>query len=163
MRKVWAVCIVLFSLTGPLAAQQVAGDTEIQLQGSLNLAISGDGTDSGAIFGNYGRFLTDYLEVGGTVGAFFNADGDLGGIAGPFARYNLSTGTTVPYVGAAVVTSWGDFAGGDILLTAEAGVRWFLQRNVAFTVAGTTQYDVDASELSDFLQVQFGFSYLWGK
>jgi hypothetical protein len=152
----------MFGLTGPLAAQQQAGDTELQLQGSLNLVLSGDGTESGSILGNYGRFLNDTFEVGGTVGAFFNADGDLSGIAGPFVRYNFSTGTTLPYVGSALVGSWGDFSSGDFLLTGEAGVRWFLQRNVAFTVAATTHYDIDASDHSDFLQVQFGFSYLWG-
>lgn len=158
----WLLAILVMAPL-PVAAQQQAGDTEIQLQGSLSLGLDNDAPDSGSVFVNYGRFLTDRQEAGGSVIAVIVGDGDVSGFGGPFYRYNFTSGTTVPYVGAAAGASFGDYSTGDILLTFEGGVRWFLQRNMAFTLAGSTNYDVDESELADRLQVLFGFSYLWGR
>jgi hypothetical protein len=158
----WLVAVLVIAPL-PLAAQQQAGDTELQLQGSLSLSLDDDVQDSGSVFVNYGWFFTDRQEVGASVFASIFEDGDVGGFGGPFYRYNFVSGTTVPYVGAAVGATFGDFSTGDVLLTLEGGVRWFLQRNIAFTLAGSTNYDVDASELQDRLQVLFGFSYIWGR
>lgn len=160
----FAMAAVVLLAAGPAAAQQEAGDTELQLQGSLNLAFSDDFEDTGTVNALYGRFLTDRQEVGATVGAFFVSDGDLAGVAGPFYRYNfLSDGKAVPYVGAAVLATFGEYTGGDVQLDLEGGARWFLDRNAAFSLAGRYSYDVDASDFADRLQVLFGFSYLWGR
>lgn len=163
MRKVCLLVVALALAALPALGQQEQGDSELQAQGTLLIGTSGDTDDFGAVFGNYGYFLTDRTELGGTIAAFIDSEGDFIGAGGPFWRYNFSTGRTVPYVGASALTTFGDFAEGDVLLTGEVGVRWFLQRNTAFTLAGTTNYDVDASEFSDFIQVLFGFSYIWGK
>ena len=158
----WLVAVLVIAPL-PITAQQQAGDTELQLQGSLSLSLDDEVQDSGSVFVNYGRFFTDRQEAGVSVFASIFEDGDIGGFGGPFYRYNFASGKTVPYVGAALGATFGDFSTGDVLLTLEGGVRWFLQRNIAFTLAGNTNYDVDESELQDRLQVLFGFSYVWGR
>lgn len=158
----WLVVILLMTPL-PVLAQQEPGDTELQLQGSSSLSLDDEVPDNGSVLVTYGRFLTDRQEVGASISAGIFGNGDISGSIGPFYRYNFATGTTVPYVGASAVTAFGESSTGDVLLRFEGGVRWFLQRNVAFTLGGTTDYDVDRSELSDRLQVLFGFSYLWSR
>jgi hypothetical protein len=149
----------------PALAQQEKGDTELQLQGSLSLALDEDLDDSGTVNVLFGRFFTRGQEIGATVRADISGDGDVGGAAGPFYRYNFLTGgKTVPYLGAAAVATFGENqGGGDVQLDLEGGSRWFLSRNMAFTLSGVYSYDVDASEFADRLRVLFGFSYLWNK
>lgn len=163
-RSAYLLMAAALLLSVPAVAQQEAGDNEVQFQGSLSLGISGDVDDSGAVNALYGLFLTDNQEVGGTVGTFINSNGDWSGVAGPFYRYNFSSiGNAVPYAGAALTATFGDYSNSDYLLSLEGGARWFVNRNTAFTVAGTYYYDVDASDFADYLQVLFGFSYIWGK
>lgn len=154
---------VLLTAALPASAQQQAGDSELQLQGSLSLGLKGDAPDNGTVFLNYGRFFTEKQELGLTVFAFVAGSSDLSGFGGPFYRYNFSSGKTVPYLGVSAATPFGDFGGSDILLTFEAGVKWYLERNLAFSLAANSNYDTDTSEFADQLQVLFGFSYVWGK
>lgn len=162
-RSIWFLCAILLTAV-PAFAQQEGGDTELQLQGSLTLGLSEERNDSGTVNVVYGRFFTENQEIGGTVRAFISGDGDLAGAAGPFYRYNfLSGGKTVPYVGASVVGTFGEYSGGDVELDLEGGARWFLDRNMAFSLSGLYTYDVDASEFSEVLQVLFGFSYFWNR
>lgn len=164
MKKIGCFLVAVMLVASiPATAQQTAGDSELQLQGSLSLGIGSDGSDNGSVFLNYGRFFTDRQEAGALVFASFDSDGDFSGFGGPFYRYNLSTGKTVPYVGASAAIPFGDYSEGDILLTPEGGVRWFLERNLAFSLAANLPYDVNESEFHDQLQVLFGFSYLWGQ
>jgi len=166
MRKLVLIALVVFFvLTSPLFAQQKKGDSELQLQGSLTIGMSNDFPDFGLVNVRFGRFLTDRQEVGGTLLGVFSGDGDIGGMGGPFWRFNFTTNSkTVPYVGAAVQGGFGDFySDSDVLATLEGGVRWFLQRNMAFTVGAQMDYDVDESEFVDYLGVLFGFSYFWEK
>lgn len=160
----FAMAAVLLLATVPAMAQQETGDTELQLQGSLSLSFSDDIDDSGTANAIYGRFFTDRQEVGGILRTSITEDGDLGGAVGPFYRYNFGMrGKAVPYVGAAVVASFGEYRGGDVQLDLEGGSRWFLDRNMAFTLSGVYSYDVDSSEFSKVLEVLFGFSYFWDK
>ena len=156
---------VLVLVAGPAPAQQQQGDTELQLQGSLSLSTGGDAEDSGAVAVNWGYFFTDQQEAGVSALGVFTEDGDLGGLGGPFYRYNLSTGTTVPYVGVAASFLFGDFtqSESDVFASLEGGVRWFLERNMAFNVGATALYDVEESEFFDSVQVLFGFSYFWNR
>ncbi len=166
MRKLVLIALVVFFvLTSPLLAQQEKGDLELQLQGALWLALDDAYEDIGVANVRFGKFLTDRQEIGGTILAVFNGDGDIGGTGGPFWRFNFTGNSkTVPYVGAAVQTGFGEFySESDVLATLEGGVRWFLQRNMAFTVGAQMDYDVDESEFSDYLGVLFGFSYFWEK
>lgn len=156
--------VVLLALATPVLGQQQEGDRELQIQGSLSLATSSELEHSGGANLAYGRFFTDRQEWGVTAAAAFRQDGDIGGTAGPFYRYNFGTGATVPFVGAAAVASFGDEGFGDnALLTAEGGVRFFLDRNRAFTVTGQTLYSIDESEFADSINVLFGFSVFWSK
>jgi hypothetical protein len=164
MKKLMFIAMMGLMIALPSLAQQERGDGEFQLQGSLNLGISGDVDDSGTINLLYGRFLTEHQEVGGTIGTFINSSGDWSGFGGPFYRYNFTNdGKLVPYAGGALTATFGDFSQSDYLLSLEGGARYFVNRNTAFTVAGTYYYDVDASEFADYLQVLFGFSYVWNK
>jgi hypothetical protein len=164
MKKSMLILLLSLLVALPSLAQQEQGDSEFQLQGSLNLGISGDVDDSGTINLLYGRFFTKNQEVGGTVGTFINSSGDWSGVAGPFYRYNFtSDGKLVPYAGAALTATFGDYSNSDYLLSLEGGARYFVSRSTAFTVAGTYYYDVDAADFADYLQVLFGFSYVWNK
>jgi hypothetical protein len=164
MRRIgFAFAFGIFLLAIPTFGQLQAGDTELQVQGSLSLALNDDFDNSGSVTVNYGRFFKARQEAGISTFAIFNDDGDLAGFGGPFYRYNFSDGKTVPYVGAALGVAFGDYAVGDSLLTLEGGVRWFLERNIAFSLAATTNYDIDESEIADRLQLLFGFSYVWGR
>jgi hypothetical protein len=162
-RLVIALAALVLLVTLPAFAQSEAGDTELQVQGSLSLGLDDEFDDSGSVSVNYGRFFRARQEAGVTVFGTFNSDGDIAGFGGPFYRYNFSDGKTVPYVGAALGLAFGDYAVGDSLLNFEGGVRWFLERNIAFTLAGSTNYDVEESEFADRLQILFGFSYVWNR
>ena len=159
--KIYFVPVLVCALAIPVPglAQQASGDTELQIQGSLNL---GGKEESGSVYLSYGRFFSDRQEAGLSVTGY-TISGDLAGFGGPFYRYNFSNEDVVPYVGAAAGSSFGDFAGGDLLLTFEGGIRFFLSRNSAFSVAAVTNYSVEESEVLDGLNLVFGFSYLWGK
>lgn len=163
MKKRVLLTLFLFVLcASPALAQQQKGDTELQFQGALRLSFDDDVDDQGTLTASWGRFFTDNQEVGAAILTQFDSDGDLAGYGGPFYRYNfIGRDDVVPYVGAASFFSFGDIGAGDVLLTGEGGVRWFLERNIAFSVAGVAYYDVDESDLADFLTVQFGFSYFW--
>lgn len=161
-QRTLGLIVGLVALAAPALAQQQEGDTELQLQGSLSLATSSDFEHSGGVNVNYGRFFTDHQEWGVAVVATFHEEGDLGGAGGPFYRYNFSTGETVPFVGAAAFAGFGDGPAGDgALLAVEGGVRFFLDRNRAFSVTGQQLYSIDQSELADTLNVLFGFSIFW--
>ena len=155
--------MALMSASGALGQQQ-KGDSQLQIQGSLNLDLSGDSEDSGIAVLSWGRFFTDNQEAGISLSAVIVSDGDFAGFGGPFWRYNFGNGKTVPFIGASAAASFGDFStGSDFLLTFEGGVRWFLERNIALSLSGTTTYDIDNSDFNDQLQVLFGFSYFWQK
>lgn len=162
-QRLLGLLIVALATALPAAAQQQEGDSELQLQGSLNLATSSDFEHSGSVHVTYGRFFTDRQEWGLTVSGGFQQDGDVAGFGGPFYRYNFSTGDVVPFVGGALGAAFGEGAFGDgAQLQAEGGVRFFLDRSKAFTVAGQTYYSVDNSEFGDTFDVLFGFSVFWG-
>lgn len=164
MKRFMFIVMLSMLIALPALAQQEQGDTELQLQGSLSLALDDEFEDSGSANAIYGRFFTQQQEIGGALRLNFNSDGDLSGSVGPFYRYNfLTSGKAVPYVGAAVAATFGEYQGGDVQLDLEGGSRWFLARNMAFTLSGLYSYDVDASEFADRLTVLFGFSYLWDK
>lgn len=160
MKKTILMMTALVLLASQAMAQQQKGDTELQLQGTLSIGISGDTQDNGSIFINWGRFFTDRNELGVSAAAFFDEDGDIFGVGGPFWRLNFGRGKTVPYIGLSAYTSFGEFSG-DLVGNVEAGSRWFLKRNVAFTLSGALLYDFDESEFADNLNVLFGFSYFW--
>ena len=154
----------VLTIAGVAVGQQQKGDSELQIQGSLNLDFNSGGQDNGSVSLTWGRFFTDNQEAGLSVFTFFNQDGDLAGFGGPFWRFNFGSGKTVPYAGLAATTAFSDNdVSGDVLLTFEGGVRWFLERNIAFSLAGQTSYDIDNSDLDDRLRVLFGFSYFWKK
>ena len=163
-KLLWIVFLLVGALTSPVLAQQEAGDSEFQFQGTLSLSKDDDVPDRGGASVTYGRFLTLRQEVGGTVYAELDSKGDFQGIGGPFYRFNFSTGKIVPYVGAEATAAFGDFVGdSDLLLALEGGFRYFVTRNTAFSVQGVTYHDGDEEEFGDQLTVVVGFSHLWGR
>lgn len=162
-KPLWIVFLFVCALTSPVLAQQEAGDTELQIQGTISISNTKGGSDSGGVSATYGRFLTLRQEVGGNVTAFLTGDGDVGGTVGPFYRFNFSNGKVVPYVGGAATTTYGDFGGDDnLLLQLEGGVRFFLDRKTAFSIQGVT-YQSDNVDFGDQLFIILGFSHLWGR
>ncbi len=162
MKRLTLGVVVVCLMASPAIAQQQQGDTELQFQGTLSIGISGGAQDFGAVAINWGRFVTDSHEFGVSGAALFDEEGDVFGVGGPFWRLNFGSGTAVPYIGLSAYTSFGDESG-DIFGNVEAGSRWFLKRNVAFSLAGTVLYDFDESDFGDNLNILFGFSYFWEK
>ena len=166
MKKYFGLALVaLVGLAAPTQAQQGRGDTELQLQGSLN--VGGDAGESGSVSALLGRFFTDYQEFGLNVSGSYSTDGGgFNGSGGPFYRYNFSTGKVVPYLGLAVGSSFGHAFSGistTTLFTGEGGVRYFVDRHTAFTVTATKVYLVKSKEFDKSVAISFGFSHLWGK
>lgn len=185
------LCLVsaLVATPGKASAQQSTTDdksvldlilpsdgTELQLQGATSIALNDNQKHSGTIFGSYGWFITKRQQVGASAvvtirdSGDFNGDGNGGfkltGFGGPFYRYNLLTGKVAPYVGGSLAFTFGDYGNGvqgpsNYLLELEVGSRWFLRRDVSFNASAGILYDVDQSELSDSIDVRFGFSYFW--
>jgi len=153
-----------FVLASPVLGQQGTGDTELQLQGNLFLGGSGQ-EDSGSVAVQVGRFFTEYQEIGLGVIGTIQGDSKFAGSGGPYYRYNFSAGKTVPYLGASAGTTFSNFrgAGTSTVATAEGGVRFFLDRKTAFTVGATKTYFFKQKEFDKGLNIQFGFSHLWGK
>jgi hypothetical protein len=153
---------VLVAVAAPCQAQQQRGDNEFQLQGSLSLATSGSQTaDSGAVDVRYGRFLTDYQQVGVEVTGTITGGPSLFGSVGPFYRYNFSKDKLVPYVGGGVTVLFGTQGGNGGELNVEGGVRYFYDRHTAFTVSATTGYTFNNHTFGKTIAMLFGFSHLW--
>jgi hypothetical protein len=164
MRMKTACLVTALALSGgPLCAQQQAGDTELQLQGSLSLAASSRQNNSGAVDVKVGRFWRERQEIGLQVTGYLSADRKISGYGGPFYRYNFGNGHVVPYLGASAAASFGSFGTGkNGLLAAEGGVRFFLDRRTAFSLEGSTGYSLQDHQYSKQVQILFGFSHLWG-
>jgi hypothetical protein len=165
MRNQIALTLVcLAALAAPALSQQAARDTELQVQGTLTIATSGNQDSSGGVNLNVGRFFTDSQEIGVLASGTFQSDGKFTGSGGPFYRYNFSTGTVVPYLGGAPTASFGSSGNGKgARLALEAGIRYFVDRKTAFSVEASTSYSFDDKEFSKQLVFLFGFSHLWGK
>ena len=161
-KLLWIVFLLVCALTSPVLAQQEAGDSEIQLQGTISISNIKGVSDSGGVSATYGRFLTLRQEVGGNVTAFLTGDGDVGGTVGPFYRFNFSSSKVVPYVGGAATTTYGDFGDGSVQWQLEGGVRFFLDRKTAFSIQGVT-YQAENVDFGDQLLIILGFSHLWGR
>lgn len=166
MKLVWIGVGLVAIVAVPQAgyAQEARGDNEVQVQGSVSLATSSNETSFGSLDVKLGRFFTDRQQVGLEVTGFVFDRHKVAGYGGPFYRYNFSTGKVVPYVGASVAALFGSFGNGKgARVDGEAGVRYFLDRRTAFTVAGSTGYSFDDSSFTKRLVLLFGFSHLWGK
>jgi hypothetical protein len=158
--QVLLLWMILCALALSAPAQQSQGDSELQLQGSLQL---GD-DEAGSVSLAYGRFFTERQELGVNVLGFVFGDGNVAGRGGPFYRYNFSTEEIVPYVGGAIQAGFSDSDFGDgALLMFEGGARFFLDRTTAFSVGAQTFYSIDDQDFSDTLTIVFGFSRLWGR
>jgi hypothetical protein len=159
----WLAVAALFVLATPVLGQQGAGDTELQMQGSVSVNGSMDHKTSGTIMVNPGRFLTDLQEVGLGLDGNING-GKLTGSVSPFYRFNFSTSKIVPYLGLTVGTQFGNVEGGrSTLASAEAGIRFFVDSKTAFTVDTSKSYFFKQKQFDHGLTIAFGFSHLWGK
>ena len=168
MKGVWLGVgfAAMLAVSQPGWAQQVRGDNEIQVQGSLSLSTQGAQQSSGSAVAKYGRFLTDYQQVGLDLTASITGYNKISGSGGPFYRYNFSNGKLVPYLGASIAGSFGNSGagfgkGGE--LDVEGGFRYFLDRRTAFTASAQARYSFDNSGFYKTIDLLFGFSHLWGR
>ncbi len=66
MCQIAMVAVVVFlGCALPASAQAKKGDSEVQLFASFSMAANEAGSAQGDIFGNYGLFATDHVQVGG--------------------------------------------------------------------------------------------------
>jgi hypothetical protein len=163
MRTYFVLAVAaLLGLAGPVLGQQRTGDTELQLQGNLSVAGSGDQDNSGSVSVILGHFFTDLQEIGADVTGTFVANGKFVGSVAPFYRYNFSTGKIVPYLGVTAGTTFGNTGGGtSTLASVEVGARFFVDSKTAFTVNTGKSYFFKQKEFDPGLNIAFGFSHLW--
>jgi len=171
------VLLLLFVLVlaSPSAAQQQAGDRELQLTGSL-LASSGEEGGSQALAivqAKVGYFFTDRVQLGAfptlsytrvtvetPAGELRASDTRLG--LGGFATYSFlaEDAMTVPYVGAQVYRIDMTNPEAQTWAGANAGLKYYFNRNMAFDVGGNALLGTgDAGGV--LLLFQFGLSYLF--
>lgn len=154
--------VALLAVAVPGQAQQARGDNELQLQGTLFIATSSTQNDVGTVDVRFGRFVTDFQQVGIEATVSLIDHNKVAGLGGPFYRYNFSKDKVVPYLGASAAVGFGSgFAGKGGSISVDGGVRVFLDRRTAFTVSATTGYSFDQHEFGKNVQFLAGFSHLW--
>ena len=174
-RAMLAAALVLAATPAVALAQIEKGDTQITLQGSLSSQMGGTtSSTSGNILGQYGYYLTRNIALRGIAMVSVTRSG---GQSNEFFETEASTSTSTIYGGGVEVNLAGQGAKfapyvafdmlsstdseGTSLLGPSAGVRMFVSRNTAFTVA--TQYQTTSENTSvGSLQTSFGMSYFFG-
>lgn len=137
MKKILCAVAVLalVGLGGTAFAQEEtpmlkAGTQELGLSGNLDFDDPG-GDLSLDIFGSYGYFIQDYVEVGGKVGYVRAEGGDVEIFSlGAFGEYNFPASVIgVPFIGLGLDYSYADIYDEDndaFVFTPAAGVKWFI-------------------------------------
>lgn len=169
--------LLLVSLVrqAPLAAQQQAGDRELQLSGSL-LAVTGEEGRSEALAlvqAKVGFFVTDRVEIGAfpslsytrvtldtPAGELRDSDTRIG--FGAFGTYSFlaEDAMTVPYLGGQIYKIDLNDSEAQTWVGANAGMKFYFNRNMAFDAGGNALLGTgDAGGV--LILVQFGLSYLF--
>jgi len=138
MKKILCAVTVLslIGLGGPAFAEVQnpmlrTGTQELGLSGNVDFDDPG-GDVSLDIFGSYGYFIQDYVELGGRVGYVREQGGDSERISlGVFGEYNFpASAIGVPFIGLALDYSYAEVLDEDndaFVLTPSAGVKWFIR------------------------------------
>lgn len=176
MRNTFVLAAVLvLSLSSSAHAQFSARSWELQLQGSLTLDNSDQGTSFGSIILRPGWFITDHHEIGLTITGTL-IDDKLTGDVGPFYTYNfdqreaapftpyLLTGLTTSLGGSEDPKTPGEFSLPDKgnVVSLGGGMRFPLTAQDTFSISAETEYSIDETEFSDQIRIQFGFSHFLG-
>lgn len=138
MKKILCAVTVLslIGLGGPAFAEVKnpmlrAGTQELGLSGNVDFDDPG-GDIALDLFGSYGYFIQDYVELGGRGGYERQQGGDLENVyLGVFGEYNFpASAIGVPFVGLALDYAYSDNRDQDdedaFVLTPAAGVKWFI-------------------------------------
>ena len=172
-----ALLLLLVSLAwyAPLAAQQQAGDREVQLSGSV-LASAGEEGGSQALAivqAKVGYFVTDRVQLGAfptlsytrvtveTAGGELRASDTRLGF-GAFGTYSFlaADAMTVPYVGGQIYKIDLTDSEAQTWVGANAGLKYYFNRNMAFDAGGNALLGTgDAGGI--LVLFQFGLSYLF--
>jgi len=128
-----AAAALVFAVGGAAQAQEVTlpdkGTTEWSIAGNVNF----DNNSSWQLSGEWAPFVSRNLQWGIDVTALdgpgFNTSGYVGALVNWYFRSASDTGTTLPYVGAGVATTFGDLDGS--VWDIHAGLKYFVSTNVA--------------------------------
>jgi hypothetical protein len=174
-RPLLLLLVLTLAWQAPLAAQQQAGDREVQLNGSV-LASAGEEGGSQALAivqAKVGYFVTDRVQLGAfptlsytrvtvetAAGQLRASDTRLG--FGAFGTYSFlaEDAMTVPYVGGQIYKI--DLADSEAQtwVGANAGLKYYFNRNMAFDAGGNALLGTgDAGGI--LVLFQFGLSYLF--
>lgn len=151
----------------PSAAQQEAGDTELEFTGSLITTVGSDETwGIGIVQSKLGQFVTDRWEFG----AFPSLEVRLGETTdtrfgfGLFATYSYlrPDAMTAPYVGASYYKNdlTERFSANDSWLGVNAGLKFYVSPDVAVDVGGDYQFGLQGQEGGLFI-LRTGLSFLF--
>ena len=153
-----------------VAAQQQAGDKEIQVFGNITtISSSGSSYSSGSVGGLIGYFLTRQIQVSG--GAFVTLQGGSGGstttsteLSGGL-RYNFATEgrKAFPYLGIDMGTSASsDGSPSQSFYRPSAGFKTFFTRNAAFDLnVGVMRFTQQQQNAPTMVDSQFGLSFVF--
>jgi hypothetical protein len=109
-RSLVVLALVGLVFAGVTSASVQQGEVELDFAGSLTFVnYAGPASEDDTVFdalARLGYFLTDNIEVGGTVNVILSDGPDAYGVGG-FALYNFMPGNQlVPYVGGQLVYNW---------------------------------------------------------
>lgn len=174
-RPILLLLVLTLAWQAPLAAQQQAGDREVQLSGSV-LASAGEEGGSQALAivqAKVGYFVTDRVQLGAfptlsytrvtveTAGGELRASDTRLGF-GAFGTYSFlaEDAMTVPYVGGQIYKIDLTDSEAQTWVGANAGLKYYFNRNMAFDAGGNALLGTgDAGGI--LVLFQFGLSYLF--
>lgn len=157
MKRLLVGIATLCLLVSPTFAGTTAGQLEVS--GAFQITSPDGADDQYSIQAGGGYFLTDALEVKGTV-IVFGGSGDLDtrGFVGAGADYHfLPELDTVPYAGAFIMAQVGDDSSSDALLNLHVGVKQFVTETVSIFYEAAF-YTSSGSDASDLVLGQIGIS-----
>jgi hypothetical protein len=163
----------------PAHAQIESGDRAISVFGSLSFSGGSGGqgsTTSGSLFGSVQYFISRQFALRVNVSEFITTSTSSDPFSGQQTNNTLTStevgggleydfqfaeNRTVPYLAFDVATSASGSGPSTALLSPSAGIRFFMNRNTAFNVAGVYQESTTAGAPATVL-LQFGLSVFFG-
>jgi hypothetical protein len=156
VRHVLLSLLLVLVLALPYSAEgQTARSLDLQLQGSIMIANSDHGGNSGSITMRPGWFLTESHEIGLDISGSLNGS-KISGDVGPFYSYNFPKHDSrpfIPYLTGGLVTSVGNSSRDQgERITLGPGFRFPLNAQDSFSISAETDYSIKEKKFSDQLR-----------
>jgi hypothetical protein len=170
MRVHVAAALVVLGIASNASAQIESGLNEIS--GRIVLESTKFNTDEERfsqldLLAAYGRFLTERLEVGPTIGLFWLEGSDATGAAGGFVAYHFGSPASqiVPFVDVNLRRGFGDPIENPTIFGVLGGVKWFVGEGGGAIQVGPywNHFRYSDEALGDASENHFGISVALNK